>query len=165
MGFFGLFYFDNLTWDNVLIMMIITLLFTYNSILEQRYDSIWMPPAVYRDVQWSSVAMTSKKQTSHEKIMLAILRSCKAIWQWMLKSCIWWWWKLHGNISRNGYGNVMIGRYGGCFEEDIRRLMCDRAYHITGFGCTGEVCTNSRGEKGQCTVPRRLAMMEGWECV
>ena len=22
----------------------------------------------------------------------------------------------------------MIGRYGGCFEEDIRRLVCDRAY-------------------------------------
>ena len=22
--------------------------------------------------------------------------------------------KLHGNISRNGYGNAMIGRYGGC---------------------------------------------------
>ena len=70
-------------------MMIITLLFTYNSILQQRYDSIWMPPAVYRDVQWSSVAMTSKKRTSHENIMLAILRSYKAIWQWMLKSCIW----------------------------------------------------------------------------
>ena len=27
--------------------------------------------------------------------------------------------KLHGNISRNGYGNAIIGRYGGCFEEDI----------------------------------------------
>ena len=27
--------------------------------------------------------------------------------------------KLHGNISRNGYGNSMIGRYGGCFEEGI----------------------------------------------
>ena len=25
--------------------------------------------------------------------------------------------KLHGNISRNGYGNAMIDRYGGCFEE------------------------------------------------
>ena len=25
--------------------------------------------------------------------------------------------KLHGNISRNGYGNDMVGRYGGCFEE------------------------------------------------
>ena len=42
--------------------------------------------------------------------------------------------KLHGNISRNGYGNAIIGRYGGCFEEDIRRFMCERAYHITGFG-------------------------------
>ena len=73
--------------------------------------------------------------------------------------------KLHGNISRNGYGNAIIGRYGGCFEEDIMRFMCDRAYHITGFGCTGKVCTNSQGEKGQCTVPKRLAMMEGWECV
>ena len=65
------------------------------------------------------------------------------------------------HISRNGYGNAMIGRYGGCFEEDIRRFMCDRAYGIMGFGCTGEVCTNSRGEKGQCTVPKRLAMVEG----
>ena len=25
--------------------------------------------------------------------------------------------KLHGNISWNGYGNSIIGRYGGCFEE------------------------------------------------
>ena len=25
--------------------------------------------------------------------------------------------KLHGNISRNGYGNAIIGRYGDCFEE------------------------------------------------
>ena len=69
--------------------------------------------------------------------------------------------KLHGNISRNGYGNAIIGRYGGCFEEDIRRFMCDRAYRIVGFGCTGEICTNSQGEKGQHTVPKRLAMMEG----
>ena len=68
--------------------------------------------------------------------------------------------KLHGNISRNGYGNAIIGRYGACFKEDIRRFMCERAYHITGFGCTGEVCTNSQHEKGQCTVPKRLAMME-----
>ena len=69
--------------------------------------------------------------------------------------------ELHGNILRNGYENAIIGRYGGCFEEDIRRLMCDRAYRITGFGCTGEVCTNSPGDKGQCTVPKTLAIMEG----
>ena len=37
-------------------------------------------------------------------------------------------WKLHGNISWNGYGNAIIGRYDGCFEEDIMRRMYDRAY-------------------------------------
>ena len=74
-------------------------------------------------------------------------------------------WKLHGNMSRNGYGNAIIGRYGGGFEEDIKRFMWDRAYHITGCGCTGDVCTNSQCEKGQCTVPKRLAMMERSECV
>ena len=68
--------------------------------------------------------------------------------------------KLHGNISRNSYGNAIIGRYGGCFEEDISRFMSERAYHITGFGCTSEVCTNSQSEKGQCTVPKRLAKAE-----
>ena len=42
----------------------------------------------------------------------------------MLKSSKRKWWKLHGNISRNGYGKAIIGRYGGCFEEDIIRLIC-----------------------------------------
>ena len=27
--------------------------------------------------------------------------------------------KLHGNISQNDYGNAIIGRYGGYFEEGI----------------------------------------------
>ena len=44
-------------------------------------------------------------------------------------------------------------------------FMCERAYHITGFGCTGEVCTNAQCEKGQCAVLERLAMVEGWEKV
>ena len=26
---------------------------------------------------------------------------------------------MHGNISQNGYGNAIIGRYGGFFEEGI----------------------------------------------
>ena len=30
-----------------------------------------------------------------------------------------------------------------------------------GFGCTGEVCTNSQCEKGQCTAPKRLANLGG----
>ena len=52
--------------------------------------------------------------------------------------------KLHGNISRNGYGNAIIGRYGGCFEEGIW-LVYDS------------------GEK--CAVLGRLAMVEGCEKV
>ena len=48
--------------------------------------------------------------------------------------------KLHGNISRNGYGNAIIGRYGGCFEED--------KWWVYG---TGEICA----------VLERLAMVEG----
>lgn len=57
-------------------------------------------------------------------------------------------WKLHGNISRNSYGNAVVGRYGGCFEKDIMRLMCERANHLAGFGCTGEVCTILNVRKG-----------------
>jgi len=35
---------------------------SYNSILRTKYDSIWMPPAVYRDMQWI-------KSDKYEKIM------------------------------------------------------------------------------------------------
>jgi hypothetical protein len=34
--------------------------------------------------------------------------------------------ELHGNISRNGYGNAIIGRYGGCFEERNRSGLMHR---------------------------------------
>ena len=37
--------------------------------------------------------------------------------------------ELHGNISRNGYENAMIGRYGGCFEEDHRRNIQAKFYN------------------------------------
>ena len=49
-------------------------------------------------------------------------------------------WELHGNISRNGYENAIIGRYGGCFEEGI--------WWVYG---TGE----------RCATQERLAMVEG----
>ena len=48
--------------------------------------------------------------------------------------------ELHGNISRNGYGNAIIGRYGGCFEEGIWWVYD-----------TGE----------RCAVLERLAKVEG----
>ena len=48
--------------------------------------------------------------------------------------------KLHDNISRNGYGNAIIGRYGGCFEEGV--------WWVYG---TGE----------SCAIQERLAMVKG----
>ena len=38
-------------------------------------------------------------------------------------------WILHRSVSRKVYGNALIGRYGGYFEEDIMRLMYDRVNH------------------------------------
>ena len=48
-----------------------------------KYDSIWMPPAVYRDMQWT-------KSDRYERITnggfatntMSTTWSCKAIWQW-----------------------------------------------------------------------------------
>ena len=113
--------------------------------------------SMYQDVQWSSVTCMKNDERWLSQKHMSTIWSCKAIWQRMLKSSKRKRWKLHGNISRNGYGNAIIGRYGGCFEEDIVRLICDRAYHITGFWCIGEVCTSSRGETGQYTIPKRIA--------
>ena len=53
-------------------------------------------------------------------------------------------WMLHGNISRNGYGNAMIGRYGGCFEEDKMKLMYDRAYHARDLDAPAKFAPISR---------------------
>ena len=47
--------------------------------------------------------------------------------------------EVHGNISWNGYENVIIDRYGGCFEEGIISLW------------TGE----------SCAARERLAIIEG----
>src|SRR3954468_14949905 len=42
-------------------------------------------------------------------------------------------WMLHGNISRKGYGNALIGRYCVCFEERYNEAYDDRAYHVKGL--------------------------------
>ena len=51
-----------------------------------------MHPAVYQDMQYDNDRVCHDKRNGG---------------------------KLHGNISRNGYGNAIIGRYGGCSEEGI----------------------------------------------
>src|ERR1041385_1746697 len=54
---------------------------------------------------------------------------------------------LHGNISRKGYRNVLIGRYGSCFEEGYKVAYDDRAYRAKGLDVPAMVDANSRSEK------------------
>ena len=71
---------------------------------------------------------------------------------------------LHGNVSRKGYGDALIGRYGGCFEEGYNEAYDDRAYRAKDLDVPAKVDANSRSEKRQCTVLKRLANMGRWKC-
>ena len=64
---------------------------------------------------------------------------------------------LHGNVSRKGYGNALIGRYGGCFEERYKEVYDDRAYHAKGLDVPAKVDANSRSEKKAMHGRERLA--------
>src|ERR1041385_7645383 len=54
---------------------------------------------------------------------------------------------LHGNISRKGYGNALICRYGGCFEEGYKEAYDDKVYRSKGLEVPAKVDANSRSEK------------------
>ena len=61
---------------------------------------------------------------------------------------------LHGNVSRNGYGNAMIGRYGGYFEEDIMRLMYERVYHPKDLDAPAKFAPTLKMRKGNAWYRR-----------
>ena len=63
-------------------------------------------------------------------------------------------WMLHGNVSRKGYGNALIGRYGGCFEEDIMTFMYDRAYHAKGLDAPAKYAPTLEVRKGNARYRR-----------
>ena len=79
-----------------------------------------MPPAVYRD-------MEGIKSDMYERIIKVDFPQIRCQLHDHAKqydndeTCHnkWNGGKLHGNISQNGYGNAIIGRYGGSFEEGI----------------------------------------------
>src|SRR3954471_4665338 len=73
-------------------------------------------------------------------------------------------WMLHGNISQKGYGNALIGRYGGCFEERYRETYDDRAYHAKGLDAPARWTQTLGMRRGQCGLPKRLENMRRWKC-
>src|SRR3954471_11797585 len=56
-------------------------------------------------------------------------------------------WMLHGNVSQKGYGNALICRYGGCFEEGYNEAYDDRAYRANDLDVPAKVDANSQSEK------------------
>src|SRR3954470_13036935 len=56
-------------------------------------------------------------------------------------------WMLHNNVSQKGYGNALIGRYGGCVEEGYKGVYDDRAYRAKDLDVPAKVDANSRSEK------------------
>lgn len=74
-------------------------------------------------------------------------------------------WKLHGNISRNNYGNAVVGRYGGCFEEDVCAYVQEiKIKSSHGFGCTGEICTTSQCEQKAMHITEEASKFGWWKC-
>ena len=63
-------------------------------------------------------------------------------------------WMLHVNVSRKGYGNALIGRYGCCFEEDIMRFMYDKAYHAKGLDEPAKFAPTLEVRKGNAWYQR-----------
>jgi hypothetical protein len=63
-------------------------------------------------------------------------------------------WKLLGNISRNGYGNAIIGRYGGCFEEGIRGLCVKERIISRGLDALAKFAPTLEVRKGNARYRR-----------
>ena len=61
---------------------------------------------------------------------------------------------LHGNVSRKGYGNALIGRYGGCFEEIYNEAYDDRAYHAKGLDAPAKFSPTLKMRKGNARYRR-----------
>ena len=63
-------------------------------------------------------------------------------------------WMLHGNISQKGYGNALIGRYGGCCEKRYKEAYDDRAYHAKGLDALEKYAPTLEVRKGNARYRR-----------
>ena len=57
-------------------------------------------------------------------------------------------WMLHGNVSRKGYENALIGSYGACFEERYNEAYDDRAYYAKGLDAPAKYAPPLEVRKG-----------------
>ena len=57
-------------------------------------------------------------------------------------------WMLHDNVSRKGYGNALIGRYGDCFQEGYNEAYGDRAHHAKDLDAPTKFAPTLKMRKG-----------------
>ena len=125
---FSFFIYLFLTWDNALIIMIITLLFflqlnNYNSRIKTQYLEKNMTLC---ECLWRSTRMCNESRVTcmknyerwlchkYDVNYMIMQRNMTMMKHVIINGMVEVAWQ---NISRNGYGNAIIGRYGGCFEE------------------------------------------------
>ena len=74
-------------------------------------------------------------------------------------------WKLHGNISRNSYGNAVVGRYGGCFEEDVWVYVQENKRKSShGFWMYWRSMHNSQCEQKAMHSTEEASKFGWWKC-
>src|SRR3954471_22743418 len=73
-------------------------------------------------------------------------------------------WKLHVNISRKGYGNALIGRYGGCFEERYKEVYMTERIMPRVWMYRRRWTPTLGVRRRKCTAQERLANMRRWKC-
>ena len=61
---------------------------------------------------------------------------------------------LHGNVSRKGYGNALIGRYGDCFEEGYNEAYDDRVYRAKDLDAPAKYAPTLEVRKGNARYRR-----------
>ena len=63
-------------------------------------------------------------------------------------------WMLQVNVSRKGYGNALIGRYGGSFEERYNEAYDNRVYHAKGLDALVKFAPTINVRKGNAWYRR-----------
>ena len=56
--------------------------------------------------------------------------------------------------TRKGYGNALIGRYGGCFEEGYNEFYDGRVYHAKGLDAPAKDAPTLKMRKGNARYRR-----------
>ena len=73
--------------------------------------------------------------------------------------------ELHDNISRNSYGNAVVGRYGGCFEEDVQAYVQENKRKSShGFWMYWRSMHNSQCEKRAMHSTEEASKFGWWKC-